>query len=427
MAWTLSIGGIHLTNSSGTPTAGGDPAAAATSCFAVGRDFMFKPGVEQEEIPFAVVGSSQSNAASRLRQLKRALKTATFSVPAPLAWQPEGASEAIYTEVYGGDVEELPGEGIETVAGGYDIEGVVRLTKAPYFGAGSLGLLINAATFTNTHTGNVVSLGALSGDEDYTGQPLNIRFDKPAAQSPTVLYLSTVYSRTPDTTSSTQTAITDQTVGANFTVSGNIDLSALRTRAGLKLRILARLTTLTNPSVAQIKPTVSASGGGTLWSPPNWTTLGSNTTAQLVDSGGIDLSQLRYALSNTSNVTIQIALRSATGAAVTATLGYVEALLYYDFCKVESGIALGASQRYQLLGAQNLSGGGWLPQVPETAMIVSTSDAPIRPVTLRQPLVRAFDGASLYAAWIDANGAHTNTDTTTIKVELAPLFRTLRG
>jgi hypothetical protein len=51
-------------------------------------------------------------------------------------------------------------------------------------------------------------------------------------------------------------------------------------------------------------------------------------------------------------------------------------------------------------------------------MIVTTADAPIRPVVLRQPLVRAFDGASLYAAWVDANGAHTNTDTTTITAQL---------
>jgi hypothetical protein len=171
---------------------------------------------------------------------------------------------------------------------------------------------------------------------------------------------------------------------------------------------------------------VAAASGGTLWVSP-WVTLGSNTTAQLIDLGGIGLDTLRYPLSNTSNCTIQGTLRSTDGTSVTATLGYVEALLYYDFCKVETGTALAASQRFQLLGAQNLAGGGWHPQIPETAMIVSTSDAPIRPVVLRQPLVRAFDGSSLYAAWVDANGAHTNTDTTTITASFAPLYRSLRG
>lgn len=424
MSWSLSIGGVHLVNSNYAPTAGGDPAAAATTCFSVRDGWTFRPGEIEEEIPIAILGTSQANAASHLRQLKRALKTATFSAPAAIVWTPEGGA-TLYGECYGGSVEELPGEGIGPAAGGYDLEGAIRLTRAPIFGAGALETLINGATFTNTHTGNAITLGALSGDLDYLGQPLNIRFDKPAAQSPTVLYLSTIYSRTADTTSSTLNAITSTTTGSDFTISGSVDASTLRTRAGLKLRVLARLTTLTNPSVAQVKVTVRASGGGVLWTNHVWVTLGSNTTAQLVDFGGIGLDQLRYSLSNTSNITIQVSLRSATGTAVTATLGYVEALLYYDFAKVESGTALAASQRFQLLGAQNLSAGGWLPQRQETAMIVSTADAPIRPVVLRQPLVRAFSGASLYAAWVDANGAHTNTDTTTITATHAPLYETL--
>lgn len=423
MSWVLSVGGVHLTNSTGAPVAGGDPAAAATTCFAVREGWMFTPGATEEEIPIAIVGTSQANAASRLRQLKRALKTASFSAPAAIVWTPEGGA-TLYGECYGGDVEELPGEGIGPAAGGYDLEGMIRLTRAPVFGAAVLETLINGATFTNTHTGNVVTLGALSGDLDYLGQPLNIRFDKPVAQSPTVLYLASVYSRAADTTSSTASGVTSTTTGTNFTISGSIDLSAIRTRAGLKIRVLARLTTLTNPSKAQVKVTASASGGGTLWVSP-WVTLGSNATAQLIDLGGIGLDQLRYPLSNTSNVTLQCTLRSTDGTSVTATLGYVEALLYYDFCKVESGTALAASQRFQLLGAQNLSAGGWLPQEQATAMIVSTSDAPIRPVVLRQPLVRAFSGASFYAAWCDAGGAHTSTDTTTITVTHAPLYETL--
>jgi hypothetical protein len=170
-----------------------------------------------------------------------------------------------------------------------------------------------------------------------------------------VLYLATVYSRTADTTSSTASAVTSTTTGTNYTVSGSIDLSALRTRAGLKLRVMARLTTLTSPSKAQVKVTVAAASGGTLWvspgrrldrTPPRswWIWAASAWTA------------LRYALSNTSNVTIQATLRSTDGTSVTATLGYVEALLYYDFCKVESGTALGRKPALSAAGAQNLSG-----------------------------------------------------------------------
>lgn len=426
---------IFLVNSSGTPTAGGSQAAAATTPLGIRSEY--EPAAPEEDegggfapveetLPLFYLGTTGSGAATAIQLLNEQFTT-RFNAPPVLYAQPNGGSVGYY-ELYRGRAQassvsgtmRSPGEGATTVA--IDL----KVMRSPFAGASALTTAINAASFTNTHTGNVVTLGTLTGDMRYNGLPLNIRFDKPAAQSPTVLYLATVLSRTADTTSSTASGVTSTTTGTNFTVSGNIDLSALRARAGLKLRVMARLTTLTSPLKAQVKVTVAATGGGTLWVSP-WITLGSNTTAQLIDLGGIGLDQLRYPLSNTSNVTIQATLRSSDGTSVTATLGYVEALLYYDFCKVESGTALAAAQRFQLLGAQNLSGNGWHPQTPETSMIVTTSDAPIRPVTLRQPLVRAFDGAGLYAAWADSGGAHTNTDTTTIKADVCSLWRSLRG
>lgn len=423
---------IFLVNSSGSPTAGGSPAAETTTPFGIRAEWEPQAAAEdteeiEETIPLIYVGTTGSGALTAVQLLNEQF-TAAFSAPCVLYAQPNGGSAGYY-EVKRGNARALmvsgtqrsPGEGATTIF--IDLE----IVRTPFAGVANLITAINAVSFTNTHTGNVITLGALSGDMRYHGLPLNIRFDKPAAQSPVTLYLATVYDRKVDTTSSTLSAITSTTTGSDFTISGNVDASAMRTRAGLKLRVLARLTTLTNPSVAQVKVTVRASGGGTLWTNQAWITLGSNTTAQLVDFGGIGLDQLRYPLSNTSNITLQCSLRSATGTAVTATLGYVEALYYYDFAKVESGTALAASQRFQLLGAQNLSGSGWHPSAVETAMIVTTADAPIRPVVLRQPLVKGYDGASLYAAWIDANGAHTSTDTTTIKVDVAPLYRSLRG
>lgn len=285
---------IFLVNSSGAPTAGGSQAAAATTPFGIRSEWApsvtdaEELGAEpiEETIPLIYMGTSGSGAASAVQLLNEQF-TSRFSAPCILYAQPNGGT-AGYFELLKGHAQPAMWEGTQRGPG----EGAtnvfidLKVLRSPFAGASALTTLISAATFTNTHTGNVVTLGTLTGDMRYFGEPLNIRVDKPTAQSPTVLFLSTVYSRAVDTTSSTQSAITDQTVGANFTVSGNIDLSAIRARAGLKLRILARLTTLTNPSLAQIKPTVSASGGGTLWSPPNWTTLGSNTTAQLVDLGG---------------------------------------------------------------------------------------------------------------------------------------------
>lgn len=429
---------IYLVNSTGSPVAGGNMASPATTPFGVLYDW--HPAAPEppddeaasfldyadvaETLPLIYVGSTASGALSAVQLLNEQFTT-SFNAPAVLYAKPNGATQAGYYEIVRGlaasrRIGKSPGEGATTI--GIDL----ALRRKPFAASSALSTLFAASSFTNTHTGNLVSFGPLIGDMRFQGQPLNIQFDKPAAQSPVVLFLASAYSRSPDTTSSTQSGVTSTTTGNNFTASGNIDLSAIRIRRGLKLRVLARLTTLTSPAKAQVKVTVSAASGGTLWVSP-WQTLGSNTTAQLIDLGGIGLDQLRYPLTNTSNVTIQATIRSTDGTAVTATLGYVEALLYYDFCKVESGTALGASQRFQLLGAENMSGNGYHPLHEEKAQIVTTADAFIRPVTLRQPLIRAFDGASLYAAWVDANGAHTNTDTTTVTAQMAPLWRSLRA
>lgn len=424
---------IFLVNSSGTPTSGGSQDAAATTPFGFRSEYELAAPEDDpyapidETLPLMYLGTTSAGALGAVQLLNEQF-TASFAAPCVLYAQPNGGSIGYY-EVLRGQARAITFSGTKRSPseGATNVFIDLAIRRTPLAGVAALTTAINAVSFTNTHTGNVITLGTLIGDMRYAGLPMNIRFDKPAAQSPVVLYLATVYDRKVDTTSSTLSAITSTTTGSDFTISGNVDASALRTRAGLKLRVLARLTTLTNPAVAQVKVTVRASGGGTLWTNQTWITLGSNTTAQLVDFGGIGLDQLRYPLSNTSNITIQVSLRSATGTAVTATLGYVEALLYYDFAKVETGTALAASQRFQLLGAQNMSGNGYHLQMPEVAMIVTTADAPIRPVVLRQPLIKAYDGASLYAAWVDANGAHTNTDTTTIKVDVAPLYRSLRG
>lgn len=430
MTWELSIGGVHLVNSNHTPTQGGDPTSAATTCFSVRQGWTPQPGEAghsrlREEIPIAIWGSSQANTAARLLQLKRALR----ATPAVYRWQPEGAPEVSYSEVYSGDVSETPGGGdigIGPAEGGYDLEGVIRLERAGAFGSLSLETLLSAQAVTNTHTGNLISLGALRGEyQDTPGQPLNITFAKPAAMAAVGLYLATAYSRSPVTLNEAKTATT--LAGQTYTPSGNVDLSPIRTRPSLKLRIMARVKTLTNPTKGQLRVTVAAAGGAALWVGP-FVQIGSNGTAQLLDLGGIDLSNLRTPLTNVSNVTLQGTLRSIDGTSVTATLDYMEVILYYgDFCKIESAAGLAATQRYQLFGAGNLAGGGWLPMRDELCQVASSADMPLAPAFSRPRLVKAFAGASLYVAWVDANNAHTNTDTSTITVLHAPLWSTLQA
>lgn len=444
---------LYLVNSSGTPTAGGAATAANTTPWAIRSDWVLAapepdtvygggaplvsgaslrqltyPNVT-ETVTLAYLGTSADGAADAMTLLSNQFATLA-SAPAALYAKPNGATNATYYAIYSAQVqprawpstERSPGEGAYK-----ELLVDLTITRSYAGGAASLATLINAVTFGNTGTGspnNVTTLGALTGDLQGEGQPLNIQMATPSAGTASYVYLASVYSRTYQAIASSVT--TSSTTGANFTASTAIDVSALRTRAGLRLRTMARLTTLTAPSKAEVRVTVQTTAGNTLWVGA-WVGLDTNTTAQIVDLRCTSLDAERYPISNTANVLLQCAIRSTDGTSVTATLGYIEALLYYDFCTLEASGGLGASQRYQLLGAQNFVG-GWLPSVPPLAVVTDTSDVLVKPAVYKGTPPLARTGASLYVAWASAGHAHTTTETAAITVTHAPLWRAgLRG
>src|SRR5262245_26213291 len=141
MSWVLQIGSIYL---SGEATAGGDVTDPATTPIAVRRGWMFQPAkgnlqpqsyaeAVDETIPIAIAGLSADDAATIRQAIDDELASADFSAPAPLIWQPEGAAEALYAEVYGGvtALDAAGDKGVEPVAGGYDVEGTIALSRSP--------------------------------------------------------------------------------------------------------------------------------------------------------------------------------------------------------------------------------------------------------------------------------------------------------
>jgi len=444
---------IYLVNSTGTPVAGGAATAANTTPWAIRSDWvpaapepdavygggaplvsgaslrqLTYPNVT-ETITLAYLGASADGAADAVTLLANQFATLA-SAPAALYAKPNGATNATYYAIYHALVQPRawPSTERSPAEGAYkELLVDLTITRSYAGGAASLTTLINAATFGNTGTGtpdNVESLGTLTGDLQGEGQPLNISMETPSAGTASVVYLASVYSRTYQAIASSVT--TSSTTGANFTASTGIDVSALRTRAGVQLRVLARLTTLTAPSKAEVRVTVQSSAGATLWVGP-WRALSTDNTAQLIDLYGTTLDSVRYPLSNTTTVLVQCAIRSTDGTSVTATLGYVEALLAYDFCILEASGGLAASQRYQLMGAQNFAG-GWLPSVPPLAVVTDTSDVLVKPAVVKGAAPLARTGASLYVAWVGAGQAHTTTHTTVITATHAPLWRGgLRG
>jgi hypothetical protein len=104
--------------------------------------------------------------------------------------------------------------------------------------------LHTSASLTNQGTGTPdndlaleLNISPIKGDLIYEGQPLNIQFNKPTSQAASTLFLASVASRTYQSIASTAAGVTSTTTGSNFTASTAIDISTLRTRRGVRLRV----------------------------------------------------------------------------------------------------------------------------------------------------------------------------------------------
>jgi hypothetical protein len=450
---------LYLVNSTGTPLADGSPFSPATTPFGIDTKWTpdasepvaaFQGGAPlvsgsrlayltnaniEETIPLVYLGSNADLARAAVQKLRRQFAT-LFAGPCLLYARPNGATEGVYFELETVHLIERAFSGTATSPGEGQANLVIdlKVVRQPYGGASSLEGLHSSASLTNTGTGTPdndlaleLNISPLKGDLVYEGQPLNIQFNKPTSQAASTLLLASVASRTYQSIASTLSGVTSTTTGSTFTASTAIDISTLRTRRGARLRVIGRLTTITAPTKAQVRLTIQTASGNTLWV-GQWQALpGSNTTAQLIDLQGSSLDAIRSPLTGTASVILVVALRSSDGTAVTATLSYLEALLVYDFAIVEAASGLGSSQSYQCLAAQNMSGGGWLPLIPAQASVRDSSDVLIKTAVIYGTLPRAFSGASLWVAWRESDGGHTASDTATISISHAPLYRSLRG
>jgi hypothetical protein len=444
----VTIGGIHLVNSSGTPTAGGAATAASTTPFAIRRGWSlnapepqpvwgggppFTPGRRLayssydnvvERIPISVRGSDHENAVTRLQELKLALTPQ----PAVMAVQPTGSSTIMYTEIYSGFVREVTEteSGFEAWEGWTDIDAELILTRYPFFGAASLTTLINAATFTNTGTGannNTQSLGSLTGDLRDEGSPLNVKFGRPTTTTLIDVYLGVVAQRTYQANTGTGSGISLQTLSPEPSA---IDITTIRTDPRLNIRILAHTSAVTNGQACLMR---YATMSRQVFGP--WVLVQNISAANLVDLGYLSPLVFQTPLPTTVDLKLQFDIISADGTtSVGVTLDYIEVCLYYTWSKLTPyQTTIPSGQALQTITAQNRNGSVWLPQNPPLVQNITTADNKPQAVDYyagRLPV--GITGASLYVAWMTATSwAHLKTDTTVVTVTHAPLYKTLRG
>lgn len=373
-----------------------------------------------EQVGVQLRATSKDNAIFLLRQLRQVLNTALYSVPCVLAVT--GGTNTGYTEIYSADVPETPSYLVEP-------DGVFRATitwtRAPFFGISSLSTLINGTSFTNNGTNNTASLGALTGDLIYEGQPLNIKI----AESNTPFDGRNFYLATYDThTKTTVNNAAGPTTGSSSFTSSTLNVDNIQTNDRLKLRVLARFKTLTNPGKMQFRVTVQTEGQGRIGL-SGWIGPDSSWSTPLLDFGGFDLGLIRSPLASTAKVVLSFEVRSTDGTtSVTATLDYNEILLYYDFARAVSNTAVGSASFYQqLIAARARSGGGWLPVFPRLYTADASADRVYEAGVVRGTAPRAYSGASLFLAWTNANDNHTTTAAAAVTAKMAPLYATIRG
>jgi len=281
---------------------------------------------------------------------------------------------------------------LSAVEGWGDVKGTISLTRSPFFGAEDLIRVLDEDAVTNGASGNVFSLGDVFGDLAAEGQLINLVLAKPASGTASGVIVATVASRSNLAIASALSGIANTTTGSAFAALSTFDVGAIRRLSGVALHILARVTSITAPTKAQLAVEVQTAGGVVLWR-SSWVRLGSDTTGQIVDMGAATLDMLRIPLpaSTAANIKLVGYLRSSDGTTVAATLDYFDALLAYDFCVVESA-GLASDESLVCYGAQNLSEGRWLPLPCEVATVLDGSNIQTKPARIRGTLVRAFTG-----------------------------------
>src|SRR5262249_25898192 len=138
----------------------------------------------------------------------------------------------------------------------------------------------------------------------------NIRLAPSAANG--LYHLSTVLSRT--YTASAAAAITYAgTAFTNYTTGGVIGIVNPNAFDALKLRVLLRFKTMTNPQRCKVRCSL-VNGTATIYTFPNIRTLGTDATGQLLDCGGVHLDMIRNSVINIGTIlTVNIDVASNDG------------------------------------------------------------------------------------------------------------------
>lgn len=460
----------YLVNSSGSPVAGGATTAAATTAYSVNaaewtqtaakRQTIYSGGPPfgvgsrpvyagfdnvVETIEIGISGSSSANAIHLIQTLRRILNTALYSTPAVLYWNPDGATNPAYFEIYSADVQEV-GDWQNPAAGFTQVLCRVTWTRSA-FGSylNAQDTILNGVSFQSCFSGATNCIAPYltgNGDLIYDGQPLNVSITNTTASDLSNLLFGSIYTiKTQPGIISTTTSSTTGVVNTTADSPVNLNTEAVDF-SSLKIRLFAETSAATTGSQMQLlvcaislndETSYPSFGSQVIYTSP-WFT--SSNAVQLIDCGTIP------AVVSNRNVSLYVRLkvRSPTGTSVTVTLNGIHAVFYWEMCRVAGASVLPSSAA---VGSNFISGFRYNPPgigtispvtlpLKQPQILTSTSGTYISFAPPIGTVPKYHSGASFFAmsgVSSPATGSVAYVTTSTYRVTAfhAPLYHTLRG
>lgn len=376
-----------------------------------------------ETIPVQIWGTTHDAIVAALRLLKHELRSISVGAPALFVFDPDGATNAAYTEIYSASAQPNPlfindenNQGMMRVA--------LTIERSPFFSNLASGVTaLSSGDHTNQAGSNTRNLpSSLNGDLANEGLPMNITITgKTTVKYLFRLMLASIAASASDASSAGTISGPSTTVikgGGGFSSGANAALyAALQNNQRTRLRVIMRFSNVTANSVVQCH----IEGVG--YSPR----IKLTAIDRVVDFGSFIPSPQRD-----RGVNLGVSLYLISGGPL--TLVNCEVLAYYDFATVpyfsdwETPGSGGAVDAFR-----TVSNRVTLPLPTSTLRYTSSSvgvDFGIQPHYGTLP--RAFPNAKLWLAWttistVDGSPNTAFTELLTTTATYAPLFLSFRG
>lgn len=378
------------------------------------------PELITETIPIQIRGTTLSACFEARHVLRRFLDGAHHTGESYLQIRQPGAGAYTYFRIVGGHIEDDAAYFNNEEPYGRLLRCRLVLIRQPYGRPSTGETILSASAFTNTSTStNLISLGTSGlGELVWSGQPMNISVTV-SSVTVTRTLLASVISRQVDSTGYTAgVAVTTNTsVGV-----GTLGMQALIDHPHARARLLVRLASISSAEITVKAQLAWPSGAGVFHEVDlSGTSQATTATGRLVDFGDVPIPLNDITgLSGTQTLNVTI-LATAVSGSPTVTVGYIEILLYHEFCQIDATYGNGPQLSIQTYGGRVI----FAPHAAPIALIRSSGI--IRDFAQIIGTVPKYRyGTSLWIAVLSGT-THATSTTGTVTADQLPLYETLRG